>query len=269
MQAHRTLAQWFIRFQVISVGSQVVLGVAYALALWVNDSFLLGFLDPVLSVEYTVGLFGLFIIPLAWILGKFIFVKVFSRHVDLDLKERLQRLAFETLRRTNINPKKTRFVIHNRSSSAGVRRRRSGDTVVVGEQLLRNASDEEMMAILGHEFGHVLKGHLKIKGAWNVLSFFAFLAVIYLAAESHSAVILGITGLFALFLAGVPVNWTIEYSADKFSAEKLGPGAMISALERLKVFYPDCVSFTHPSISRRILRIRTLSIIPLITHIYA
>ncbi len=268
MSPHPLLFKRFIRFQMITVVSIVVLGALYALGLWINNSLLLSDLDPIISIVATVAFYGLFVIPIVWIYGKFIFVKIFSRNVDIELKERLQRLAFETLHRMNIDPKKTRFVVHNRSSSARVRRGFLRDTVSVGEQLLRSASDEEIMGILGHEFGHVLKGHLGIKGFWNVLCFFAFLAIIYKAAQSHSAAILGITGLLSLFLVGIPLNWRIEYSADKFSAEKLGPSAMISALEKLKMFYPDCVSFTHPPLSRRIRRIQALSITPLISHIY-
>jgi Zn-dependent protease with chaperone function len=268
MSPHPVLMKQFIRFQMITVVSIVVLGAIYALSLWINNG-LLRVLDPIISIAANVGFYGLFVVPFAWIMGKFIFVKVFSRHVDIELKERLQRLVVETLRRMNINPKKTRFVVHNRSSSASVRRGAFRDTVAVGEQLLRDASDEEIMGILGHEFAHALKGHLRIKAGWNTLYFFAFLAIIYRAAESHSAAILGITGLLAFFLAGIPLNWRIEYSADKFSAEKLGPTAMVSALKRLKLFYPDCVSFTHPPLSRRIRRIQALSITPLITHVYA
>jgi Zn-dependent protease with chaperone function len=269
MSPHPVLMKQFIRFQMITVVSWVVLGAVYGLGLLLNYTFLLNVLDPIISIVANVGFYGLFVVPIGWIIGKFIFVKAFSRHVDIELKERLRRLVFETLSRMNINPKKTRFVVHNRSSSASVRRGPFRDTVAVGEQLLRDASDEEIMGILGHEFAHVLKGHLRIKGFWNVLSFFAFLAIVYRAAVSHSAAILGVTGLLALFLAGIPLNWRIEYSADRFSAEKLGPTAIVSALKRLRMFYPDCVSFTHPPLSRRIRRIQSLSITPLITHVYA
>jgi Zn-dependent protease with chaperone function len=260
MSPHPLLFKRFIRFQMITVVSIVVLGALYALGLWVNDSLLLLVLDPIILVVLTVGFYGLFVIPIAWIFGKFILVKIFSRQVDIKLKERLQRLAFETLRRMNINPKKTRFVVHNRSSSAGVRRGFLRDTVIVGEQLLRDASDEEIMGILGHEFGHVLKGHLGIKGFWNILYFVAFLAAGYEANRSHYAAVLGLAEVLALYLAAIPLNWRIEYAADKFSAEKLGPSPMVSALEKLKVFYPDCASFTHPPLSRRIRRIQVLPI---------
>ena len=134
--------------------------------------------------------------------------------------------------------------------------------------MMQDASDEEIMAILGHELGHIVKRHLTIRGAVNALYFFAFLAVIYEASLSHTEAVLSVAGFLALYLAGNPLNWRMEYAADKFSAERLGPNSMISALEKLKVYYPDCVSFTHPPLSRRILRIQALSITPLITHVY-
>ena len=253
----------------ITVVSLVVLGGLYAFGLWLNNSLLLFVLDPIISIVSTVAFYGLFVVPIVWILGRFTFVKVFSRNVDLELKEKLARLAFEALHRMNIDPKKTRFVVHNRSSAASVRRGHFRDTVAVGEQLLRDASDEEIMGILGHEFGHVLKGHLSIRSALNVSYFFAFLAVSYEAGRSHITAVLSVAAFLGLLLAAVPVYWREEYAADKFSAEKLGPSPIISALERLKVFSPDCVSFTHPPLSKRIRRIRSLSISPLITHLYA
>ena len=252
----------------ITVVSIVVLGALYALGLWLNNSLLLLILDPIISIVSTVAFYGLFVVPIVWILGKFIFVRVFSRHVDIELKERLQRLAVETLHRMNVNPGSMRFVVQKRSSSASTRRRRYKDTIGVGDQLLQSASDEEIMGVLSHECGHVLKRHLTFKGARNALYFFAFLAASYEAGRSHAAAVLAIAGFLALYLVEIPLNWRIEYAADRFSVEKLGPNPIASALERLKVFDPDCVSFTHPPLSRRIRRIRSLSITPLITHIY-
>ncbi len=265
---HQVLVKWFIRFQMVSVGSIVVLGAIYALGLWINSSLLLQVLVPAISIVAAVVFYGLFLVPFVWIVARFIFVSVFSRRVAVELKERLQRLAVDTLRRTSINPGSTRFTVGKGSSSAHVRRWLHRDTVVVGERLMKDASDEEIMAILGHELGHIVKRHLTIRGAVNTLYFFAFLAVSYEAGSSHTATILSVAGFLALYLAGNPLNWRIEYAADKFSAERLGSNSMISALEKLKEFYPDCVSFTHPPLSRRIRRIQALSITPLITHVY-
>ncbi len=260
MSPHPLLFKRVIWFQMIAVVSLVVLGALYALGLWVNDSLLLRFLDQLISIVSTVA-FYVFLVPAVWILGRFIFVSVFSKRVPIELKERLQRLAVETLRRMSINPGSTRFSVRKRSSSASVRRSFFRDTIVVGEQLLKDASDAEIEGIL--------KGHLGMKGALSVLYFFAFLAVGFEAGQSRSAAVLGFAGLLALILAAIPLNWRVEYAADRFSAEKLGPSPIVSGLERLKVFSPDCVSFTHPPLSRRIRRIQSLSITPLITHIYA
>jgi Zn-dependent protease with chaperone function len=263
------LMKRFIRFQMTTVVSLVVLGAIYALGLWINNDLLLEILDPVISTVATVVVYGIFLVPLVWIMARFIFVSVFSRHVAVELKERLQRLVVETLRRMNINPGSTRFSVGRRSSSAHVRRWPHRDTIFVGERLMRYGSDEEIMAILGHELGHILKRHLSIHGAMNVLYFFGFLAVSYEAESSHAAAVLSVAGFLALVLAGIPLNWRMEYTADKFSAERLGPNSMVSALKKLQVFSPDCVSFTHPPLSRRMRRIQSLSITPLITHVYA
>lgn len=268
MSPHPVLFKWFIRLQMITVVSLVVVGALYALSLWINNDLLLRLLDPLVSIVATVVFFGLFVVPFVWIVGRFIFVTFFSRHVAAELEERIQRLAVETLHRMSINPGNTRFVVRKRSSSASVRRWPSRDTIAVGEQLLQNASDGEIMGILGHELGHILKRHLSIRGALNSAYFFAFLAVSYEAGRSHAAAVLSVAGLLGLFLAGVPLNWRTEYTADKFSADKLGPSPMISALERMKMYYPDCASLTHPPLSRRIRRIQSLSISPLITHVY-
>ncbi len=177
-------------------------------------------------------------------------------------------MAVETVGRMSVNPGSTRFNVRKRSSSALVRRSFFRDTIVVGEQLLKDASDAEIEGILGHELGHILKGHLGMRGALSVLYFFAFLAVGFEARQSHSTAVLGFAGLLALILAAIPLNWRVEYAADRFSAEKLGPTPIVSALVKLKVSNPDCISFTHPPLSRRIRRIQSLSITPLITHIY-
>src|SRR5260370_32607348 len=150
MSPHPLRFKRVIWFQMITVVSFVVLGALYALGLWVKDSLLLGFLDPVISIVSTVGFYGLFLVPIVWILGTFIFVSVFSRRVPIELKERLQRLAAETLHRMSINPGSTRFTVRKRSSSASVRRSFFRDTIVVGEHLLKVASDADIRGILGN-----------------------------------------------------------------------------------------------------------------------
>ncbi len=161
MSPHLLFFKRVIWFQMIAVVGLVVLGALYALGLWVNDSLLLRFLDPVISILSTVVFYGLFLVPIVWILGRFIFVSAFSKRIPIELKERLQRLAVETLHRMDIHPGSTRFTVRKRSSSASARRSFFRDTIAVGEQLLKDASDAEIEGILGHELGHILKGRLR------------------------------------------------------------------------------------------------------------
>ena len=259
MSPHLVLFKWFIRFQIIALVSLVLLGAIYALAVWIGNSLLLQVSDPLVSIVAAVVVYGLFLVPFVWISARFIYAS-FSRYVSVEMNARLQGLAVETLRRMSVNPGSTRFAVRKGSSSAGVRRWPHRDTIVVGEQLMKDASDEEIMAILGHELGHIVRRHLTIRGALNALYFFGFLAVSYEAGRSHTAAVLSVAGFLALILAGNPLSWRMEYAADRFSAEKLGPNPMVSALEKLKVYYPDCVSLTHPPLSRRIRRIQALPI---------
>jgi Zn-dependent protease with chaperone function len=270
MPSHPVLIKRVVWLQMILVTIMVILGVLYALGLWINNGLLLYVLDPMISAVAIGWFYGLFLIPVVWIVGRFVFLRVFSRRpVAVELRERLQRLATETLSRMSVNPGNRRFVVGKRSGSASVRRSRSRDTVRVGEQLMQAASDDEIMGVLGHELGHILKGHMWMKGTWTVPYVFAYLAVSYEAAKSHYAAIIGLASLGALILVGIPLNWRIEYAADQFSAERLGAKPMVSALERLKMTNPDCVSFTHPPLSKRIRRIQALRIAPLVTHIFA
>jgi len=269
MSPHPLLIKRFFRFQMITVVTLVILGALYLLGLWIKNDLLLNVLDPMISILATLGFYGLFLAPLTWIIGRFVFVRVVSRkRMPPELKERLRGLAAETLRRMNVD-RKLSFVIGRRSSSAYVYRAFGRTRIVIGENLVQGASDEEVMAILGHEVGHVVKGHLHIKGLTTLVSVIAFVVLFGTNGESRSAIILGITVLLSLVIAGMPLNWRLEYTADRFSAERLGASPMVSALEKLKITNPDCVSFTHPPLSRRIRRIGELSITPLITHVYA
>jgi len=269
MLSHPVLIKRIVWLQMILIVSMVILGALYALGFWINNSLLLYVLDPMISAVAIAWFYGLFLVPVAWIVGRFIFVRAFSRRpVAIELRERLQRLAMETLSRMSVNPGNTRFVVGKRSGSASARRSRARDTIRVGEQLMQAASDDEIIGVIGHELGHILKGHMWKKGAWTGLYVLAYLAISYQATQSHFATIIGLASLAALILAGIPISWRIEYAADQFSAERLGAKPIVSALERLKMTNPDCVSFTHPPLSRRIRRIQDLAMTPLITHIY-
>lgn len=202
MSPHPLLFKRFIRFQMIAVVSIVALGAVYALGLWLSNSLLLLVLDPIISIVATVTFYALSVV-LVWILGKFIFFKVFSRHVDVELKGRLQKLAVETMHRIGIIQRDSRFVVSRGSSSASARSNFGKDRIVVGDRLLQQASDEEVIGILGHEIGHVIKKHVYIKGLFRLIYVVGFLAIANAAAQSRPAVILGLTAYLATVLAEI------------------------------------------------------------------
>ena len=263
MSPHSLLLKRFIWFQMLLVAGFFVMGVLYAVAYWIDGGVvLLVFVNPALVV---IG--GLFAIITA--LGilefsvKIVFPRLSRKPVSVELKERLWKLAVETLRRMNANPR-VQFVVGKRSSLAYVRKNR----IVVGDRLLLVSSDEEIIGLIGHEIGHVLKRHAIIKGLASLATFIAFMAVFVAAGESDFSVRLAVTTVAGFALAGIPLNWRLEYTADRVAAERLGASAVARTLERLRTINYDGVSFSHPPLSKRIRRIRSLSITPLITHVY-
>lgn len=232
------------------------------MATWIDNGLLLAFVNPALVVVG--GVFAVFF-PL-WLLEftvKIVLPRLSRRPLGPGLKERLWSLGIETLRRMNVNPK-VQFMVAKGSLFAYVRKNR----IVVGERLLLGASDEEIVGVVGHEIGHVVKKHVLIKGLASFATFIAFMVVFVVAGQSEFSARLALTTVFGFALAGIPLNWRLEYTADRMAAERLGVNTVVQALERLRMNNYDGVSFSHPPLSRRIRRIRSLSITPLITHVY-
>jgi Zn-dependent protease with chaperone function len=245
------------------VVSLFVLGVLYALDYWVSNWLV----SPLVNAGLVaVGwLFTIiFAVSIFQVTVKFVLPALSRKPRSPESKDRLSRLALETLQRMSANPK-VRFVVGKRFSGAYVRK----DRIVVGERLLEGSSDEEIIGVVGHEVGHVLKRHKMVRGFTSFATFVAFMAVFILAGQSDFAARLGITTIAGFALVGMPLNWKLEYAADVFAAERLGANTMVLALEKLRATNYDGVSFSHPPLSRRIRRIQTLSMTPLITHIYA
>ena len=262
MRSHAGLTKGFIWFQMLLVVSLFVLGVLYALGYWVSNWFVSPFVNAALAV---IGWFFtvIFAVGIFEVVVKFVLPALSRKHPSLESKDRLSRLALETLHRMNASPK-VRFVVGKKFSGAYVRK----DRIVVGERLLEGSSDEEIIGVVGHEVGHVLKRHKIVRGFTSFATFVAFMAVFILAGQSDFAARLGVTTIAGFALAGMPLNWKLEYAADSFAAERLGANMMVRALQKLRAANYDGVSFSHPPLSRRIRRIQSLSITPLITHIY-
>lgn len=258
MPSRLVLVKEYVWLQMILVVGIVILGGLYAIGLWTQNNLLLVLVDPAFTVLSTASFLVLFLIPLLWILAGRLATVSSKERVPEEMKERLTRLSVETARRMNLN-RAVLFAVSRRSSVAMVRRKRGKTTIIVGERLMQ-AADEAIIGIVGHEIGHVLKGHLRIKAlsAWTIT--ISFLAILIGGHGSHSSVTFSITVVFALLLATIPLNWKVEYDADKIAAQRLGPDPVVSGLEKLRMTNFDGIGLTHPPLSKRIQRIKTTGV---------
>ncbi|MFP8954465.1 M48 family metalloprotease [Natrialbaceae archaeon A-arb3/5] len=114
--------------------------------------------------------------------------------------------------------------------------------VFLTDYLLEECSDDELRAILAHEFGHVAGRHLWQRGLVTVAAIVAWIV----AAEPLGVTALeeqfGFAGLFLPLMAGYAVYHVLllgglaywqEYRADAYAAARAGPDATVDALEVL------------------------------------
>lgn len=141
--------------------------------------------------------------------------------------------------------------------------------VFLTDYLVERCSDEELRAILAHEFGHIERRHLWQQSVATVALFGGaivldsqFGIVAWLDSLVTAGGLVGVLGLFVLYFVGVLGGLSLrhEYQADAYAAEKAGPEAMIDGLRRIAdandtredvgILY-SLVTF-HPPISDRI-----------------
>jgi Zn-dependent protease with chaperone function len=254
--SHR-LVKLFIWAQVLLLSAVVVLGVLYALALLLASPFLLGLVQ---SPAQTFSAVVFSFIVILWIFGLILRTTVSivfrKRTVGPDLRERLGKIGPETLQRMGLDLK-VRFLVLKRSSSAYSGKNR----ILVGEKFLQQSTDDELRGIIGHEIGHVVKKDNTVRALWTLIpSITIGIALGLLISLSHgqveSALVPLMTGTGALLLSSIPLNWRIEYRADRFAAEHLGTDVIVRALSRLRTSHFDGFSFTHPPLSKRIRRLQ-------------
>jgi len=127
--------------------------------------------------------------------------------------------------------------------------------VAVSSGLLQQMDREQVKAVLGHEIGHVANGDMVtltlIQGVLNTLVILAARIVgravdSWLSGSSNNRggggigyfvvvmVLQIVFGLFASMIVAAFSRWR-EFRADQAGAQFAGRGAMISALQRLKV----------------------------------
>jgi Zn-dependent protease with chaperone function len=253
MASRHLVTRTIIWVYVIVDVAMVTLGVVFVAALWTNSASLLSFVEPP-ALFLASWLFTLFLLQLfIMIIARMVQVRILLRRpVSDELKERLQKLGVETLTRMRID-RSIGLSVAKKSSSAFAYKNR----IHVGEQLLQTAPDDEIIGTIAHEMGHLLTKHFfLVKKLIFSLRVIAFLIVLYLTAQSDAELILGVTGLVTFTLARIPLNWKLEYKADREAATRLGADPIVVSLEKMKETYYDGVSFTHPPLSKRIQRIQ-------------
>ncbi|AGB32808.1 peptidase M48 Ste24p [Natrinema pellirubrum DSM 15624] len=114
--------------------------------------------------------------------------------------------------------------------------------VFLTDYLLAECDDDELCAILAHEFGHVAGRHLWQRGLLTVAVFGAWIAGAEFVGFGALEEALGFLGFFLPFmglyavyhvvLLGGLARWQ-EFRADAYAARRVGHEAMVAALERL------------------------------------
>ncbi|MFD1563864.1 M48 family metalloprotease [Haloarchaeobius amylolyticus] len=145
--------------------------------------------------------------------------------------------------------------------------------VFLTDYLLDECDDDELRAILAHEFGHVAGRHLWQRGMLTVAVFGAWALVAQQAGFSRLAATFGVVGyfvpligiyvLYRVFLLGGLARWQ-EFRADTYAASTAGREAMVDALEtladandvRLEAGLLYSLATHHPPIGDRIEALR-------------
>lgn len=129
-----------------------------------------------------------------------------------------------------------------------------GGNVVFTKRILEKLTDEELMAVAGHEFNHIKRNDttklyllssllLPLSGAatWTLWKDFSWL--------QNMSLIVGLS----LFENGISrLRKKFEYDADKFAAKHFGKDAIIGALEKITPRrFKNVSSSSHPSVVQR------------------
>lgn len=142
----------------------------------------------------------------------------------------------------------------------------SKQQLVLGTNLWNEWNLEQQNAIVAHEFAHAAKWH-RIPNWHNVrIWLWCILAVFFVCMTTMGA--LAKEALWFQFLFGLLMGFALvtlvltivshhnEYAADLIAAERTNTQVLIEALGKIPL--PDVEYITHPSIDKRIARLRQI-----------
>ncbi|MGE4321363.1 MAG: M48 family metallopeptidase [Acholeplasmataceae bacterium] len=188
---------------------------------------------------------------LMFLLNTKVFVKLFNKLTPLEegslkssIDELASKLGFEINKISVMDASRRSTKLNAFFSGLGKQR-----DVVLYDTLIEKMSEEQILAVLGHELSHALHKDTTKMLIQQILVFGVFASFIGLILNwTNLFTDLGLQGInfgFAMILfsilmepismlIGIPTNYlsrVAEYRADKFGAEQVSKEAMISALE--------------------------------------
>lgn len=135
-------------------------------------------------------------------------------------------------------------------------------TIIIGEELITQMSEDEVKGILCHEIAHQKLGHMWFLLLLNVIHLYIFIFLMRMALFFDNPYI-GVAIMGGLGGGLLPVLMMLmrpkEKEADIFAANAVGTEVFISALNKLNTMNKERMEkfdFEHPRLSERIAHIR-------------
>ena len=128
--------------------------------------------------------------------------------------------------------------------------------IIIGGALIEKLDSLALQAVFAHELAHLKSKHyLK----YFVISMIIIMGILIYQSffPAISGIMTFILALAAIILSFSYISWYFEYEADTVAKKYVGKEAVISELEDFKrIMDKDNDSFTHPSFSKRITKLK-------------
>lgn len=238
--------------QILVLSLMVVFGATYAIGLFLDIPSAVAFVYPVaLQLVLVFRIMVYLGIGFVIVLGYYRRLTRRKKQVDQGLKDRVLILVSQTQQRMKIKKPARILIVATSTSAANAGRNR----ILVGERLIQQMDDQELVGIIGHELAHGIQHHVLVKALLFPAVLFIGLILYLVAGSTSSGTILVWSAFAGIIFAEIPLSWKMEYSADHRSAELLGKTPMVRALAHLRETHYEGPSFTHPSLASRIKRL--------------